>query len=884
LPRQTLGEELKLPDLHNFHYGPLEPIEQPDSAAVSAVGEQELAHSTSTDEEYDIWNLALSIDHTSSAPKYYSWEAFQSGEQVVPLPAYISERDDSVFNAAIHVQAESNGSAGSVPVQSDVFLDSLFALGLGRSSVLFNFDGKKKTFIAKIQNMRMSGYSVEASESLISKILQCGTMTRRLRSYVDRTYTINAFSGRIAFANSISAILSTMERQLSYAGPAIKSLLQLQHNFEQPHRLLVEIYDLVKALRKAKSNEELVSTMYRRCQYYEQEPPWLQTPMFEILSRVSQPWLETVEQWTGLKQDRGSQFTTKIATDQFVTATKADGENESRPTEEYCYHPERMPSFILPEDGRIIFETGCSLRILRKHHPRHPLSRSHAFGSNDMSLSWQFDWTRLDSIVDKANEYHQRLVEAVRAYGTHSQFTLQEHTSTAIPAVHNSNLSDGASCWNDEVLTLAHQMDSIPSLSPDSSNKFYDPDSSSVQSSDSVAASDSINFSPPLSLAAALSFQPLLSTQARLINAATLRVLFRSHNLRLHFDLQRSFHLFGNGVFISRLSSALFDPDVPTTERQRGVVRSHEELGLKIGKREAWPPASSELRLALMGILSDCYHAEHRMSKNSSREPIDLPDSLSFSIRQLSESEIEKVMDPRSLHALDFLRLQYTPPSPLDAVITTKTLEKYDTIFKFLLRIMRMLYVALRLPYIPGVVHAQKLKHQAQHFVSSCAAYFFDTGIRESWDAFSFYVDSIEKKLHEEDQRGELGTLVTDGLETLKMQHELCLNRIMFALLLRNRQQKIMALVEDIFTHILQFARISVDDESRLLQISKIYHNFNEKVKLFLDVCKGLVGKKAYAGSSGNLMSDGRKNIKGEENTIDRLLLKLEMSKYYNGN
>ena len=883
MPRQTLGEELKLPDLNDFRYGPLEPIEQPDSTVVSAVGEQELAHSTSTDEEDDIWSLALSLDHTSNAPKYSSWEVFQSAEQVATLPAYISERDDNVFNAAIDAQAESNGSAGGVPIQSDILLDSLFALGLGRSSVLFNFDEKKKTFIAKIQNIRMSGCSVEASESLISKILQCGTMTRRLRSYVDRTYTINAYAGRIALANSISAILSAMECQLSYSGPAIRSLLQLQHNFEQPYRLLVEIYDLVKALRKAKSNEELVSTMYRRCQHYEQEPPWLRIPMFEILSRVSQPWLETVEQWTGLKQDQSSQFTTEIATDLFVTTAKADGENESRPTE-YCYHPERMPSFILPEDGKIIFETGRSLRILRKHHPRHPLSRSYAFGSNDMSLSWQFDWTRLDSIVDKAKEHHQRLVEAVRTYSTHFQFILQEHTSNSIPAGSNSNLSDGASYWDDNVLTLAHRMDNIPSLSPDGLDEPYGLASSRAQSPDSADMSGLTNFSPPLSLAAALSLQPLLNTQAKLINAATLRVLFHSHNLRLHFDLQRSFHLFGNGVFISRLSSALFDPDVPTTERQRGVVRSHEELGLKIGTREAWPPASSELRLALMGILSDCYHAEHRMSKNSSKEPIDLPDSLSFSIRQLSESEIEKVMDPRSLHALDFLRLQYTPPSPLDAVITTETIEKYDTIFKFLLRVMRMLYVVLRLPYVPGVVHAQTFRHQAQHFVSSCAAYFFDTGIRESWDAFSLYVDSVEKKLHEEDQRGELGTMVTDGVETLKMQHEICLNRIMFALLLRNRQQKIMALVEDIFAHILQFARISVDDESQLRQVSKIYYDFNEKVKLFLDVCKGLVGKKAYAGSSVNLMSDGRKNVKGEENTIDRLLLTLEMSKYYSSN
>jgi hypothetical protein len=241
-------------------------------------------------------------------------------------------------------------------------------------------------------------------------------------------------------------------------------------------------------------------------------------------------------------------------------------------------------------------------------------------------------------------------------------------------------------------------------------------------------------------------------------------------------------------------------------------------------------------------------------------------------------------MDPQSLYALDFLRLQYTAPSPLNAVITTLALEKYDTIFKFLLRILRMQYVVSHLPYMPDIPHARVFRQQARHFVTSCAAYFFDTGIRETWNEFQGYLDTLEIQLAEEDKSGELGTRSSDGVESLKTQHELCLNRIMFALLLRNRQQKVMVLLEDIFTHILHFARLSPNEDSQRAQVSGLYGKFNEKVKLFLDVCRGLVGKKAYGASSRSTTVEETKNTKGEENTIDRLLVVFEMNGFYRAN
>ncbi|CAN9145489.1 unnamed protein product [Alternaria alternata] len=134
---------------------------------------------------------------------------------------------------------------------------------------------------------------------------------------------------------------------------------------------------------------------------------------------------------------------------------------------------------------------------------------------------------------------------------------------------------------------------------------------------------------------------------------------------------------------------------------------------------------------------------------------------LNFAIRNLTEAEQEKVMDPDALHALDFLRLQYVAPAPLNLVITSTSLEKYDYIFKFLLRLLRMLFVVSHLPRRYADSNARQFRTEAYHFVITLTNYVFQS-------------------------------------ETVYY----------FALLLRRRQRKIMALVEEIFDHILLFAKM----------------------------------------------------------------------------
>jgi hypothetical protein len=610
--------------------------------------------------------------------------------------------------------------------------------------------------------------------------------------------------------------------------------------------------------------------------------------MLQVLARVSQPWLELVEEWVSIRNETGSQIDGQQ--DTFIIRESPPGwgtaEEPEMPQElQYHFQPEKLPLFISLEDGQMIFNIGRDVRILRTHHPDHPLAQTQVSTSKNVSLQWQFDWQDVDQISAKAKAFESALARAVMTY-QEKRADDQKPQTNSLAKAQPAPLEDSFDPWAFEGEDVFNKLVGYSIQLPDELFKIITTNLSLERLDVSSAL---VDFSPPTVITPVLSFNPLLIAQQRVLNAVMIRLFFRSHHLRMHLNLQRNFHLLGDGVFVSRLTAALFDPDQSSTERQRGVMRSGSGMGLRLGSRGTWPPASSELRLALMGILNDCYHdslAKQPKSKISGRNH-DLPGSLSFAIRQLSEEETEKILDADSLDALDFLRLQYSPPSPLGAVLTPSSLERYDTILRFLLRLIRLLFVVSHLPKDFPSSKARLFRWQAEHFVSTCCRYFFETGVRETWAVFMHYLDNIEKRLKEEDEAGELGTRVHEGVVDLRKQHDLCLDRITFALLLRNRQQKVMKVLEDILTTILEFSKLCHTTKHHsaslnLALIGELHERFIDKLKLFLEVCRGLVGKKGY----GILGSDARggfenKNASGEENTIERLVVALDYNWFY---
>ena len=672
-----------------------------------------------------------------------------------------------------------------------------------------------------------------------------------------------------------------------------RSVLQLQSLYHGPGQILLCLSQIISSICGAHCDEELLSKLYSFVQDFEHVSTWLQPLMYEILARVSRPWLESVGGWIGLNKYLA--FGALGQCHNFVAELtrirkREDGKEFEEIQYEFC--PSLVPKFIGDEDIEVIFETGRALRLIQAHAPEHPLANPESLLSSDICLlEWHFSWQDVENIQIKANSYRSGLLDSIRSF--HNPGLIRKPSSALAKISEQSNCETFPSFEEAFRSRITDSIAEIETLVTE--NGTLDALSQIVMKSSSpsneVEETANEPFAPPLSLAAVLSFNPIIYTQALLVNQACLRLLFKEHNLRAHVSLQYRYHLFGDGMFATRLSHALFDPELQSAERRRGHSRSGIS-GLRLGSRESWPPASSELRLSLMGILNDSYYYREGVGVAESFCP-ELPGGLSFAIRDISPDEFEQCMDPDSIEALDFLRLQYRPPSPIDAVISPSCLEKYDLIFKLLLRGTRMLFVVNQLSRdsmgrtanrhrTNNVV--RRFTWEAHHFVSAVCNYFSD-GVRTNWEAFTQKLDNIETRLDEYDS-GELR-----GLHQLRDFHEKVLDRMMFSLLLRQRQVQVMKVLEEIFSSILIFARHLRSETADRTEIDGLiadtYDQFQKKLKAFMSVCRDLSDRRGPGRSNNYHIDHGRGAFDLEDareetgNPLGQLLLTLELSGYY---
>ena len=367
-------------------------------------------------------------------------------------------------------------------------------------------------------------------------------------------------------------------------------------------------------------------------------------------------------------------------------------------------------------------------------------------------------------------------------------------------------------------------------------------------------------------------------------------------------------------MFTSKVSYALFSDEDEEfehgTERRGGEVRAGGRMGLHVSSRESWPPASSELRLALKGLLSEAYWGGgvggREGGTDSATDPYagtssDLPGALSFAIRELSEEEYITVMDPHKLSALDFLKINYTPPRPLGEVITSTALYKYDRTFKLLLRLVRMRFVVDKLwrdsrlgargARERGMSKTEmvqmKFRVGARHFVTCLSGYVWEIAIGATWRGFETRLDNTQDALEREARGGSAGGEMEVGslslsLAGLAAAHGKALDRMMFLSFLRRRQQPVMELVEEILGLILEFAK-GVQGEKK---VEEMYYEFRRKAKMFADVVRGLSESRGYgdrrvggedAGGLGGTKGGSGVGA-GEGAVFANLLVRLEMN------
>ena len=880
------ADDLRIPDLPSFGRVPVEDIAILDTCStLSSVESLE-----STEIQENIWSFPEPDDSKQTAVQIRNWETFYDKNFQESRNVYISEGGPRAFDALLAAEGKASDesqsrSAGQV-IKSSPLLKSLIQLGLGRESALYHYSEGEKSFFPLIKDGRMSGYSPEAFQRLSTSLIDSGNQFTRIWEFIRKTQsTINFFPSLVALAASFFDIIATLQARLGHPSVPVGSLLQLQSQFERPILVLDCLTTIIREIEGVMTDEDILSRLYAIAQHSEHKAPWHRSLTLQILASASRPWLDCLSGWLGYQ--RYHRMPTFIRSHE--ATRRIEGSREMKVID-YELEPLLLPSFIAVEDAQVIFETGRGLRLLEAHQPEHPLLEPTSVNLAELGgLEWQATWKSAERIQALARTYESELQKAIKDFELLGKraVTLQARCNASDDHKHGS-LTFMSEESAKEYIRDSISIFEVPLPLPNVQSGNVLPNTH--QCPDSQGISDAEFFTPPISLLPVLSFGPLISARASSTNRACLRLLFKGHHLRSHLSLLHRYSLFGDGVFASRLTHALFDPELHSTERHKGYTRAGTS-GLRLGSRDTWPPASSELRLALMGILADSYYEAKPSEGSSSMFRDELPGGLSFAVREMSEDNLQRCMNPDSIEALDFLKLDYKPYSPLDAVITPDILQKYDTVFKLLLRATRMLFAVNQLyrdckakPSREADFLITSFRIQSHHFVFAICSYFCE-GVQTGWSRF-------EKKL-EEIEIGLDGNS-TEGISDLHSFHVQVLDQMMFALMLRKRQEQVMKLLEEIFDIVLQFAKqISLRRTASTgakgafnrVHLMEQYTQFQKKVRIFVSVCKGL-NERQQQGSSRSypmrigLPQDADKN-EDTGNTVGRLLLKLDMGGFY---
>ncbi|KAK0643495.1 Spc98 family-domain-containing protein [Cercophora newfieldiana] len=847
----------------------------------------------------DLWLGAADIP--TRRPELKTWDDLEKDDRVSSAVAFVTEAGPAAFDALLD-EKQKEQSTAPVVINDATYAACLLTLSLGRSSLLFSWDPEKKSFVKTAPQLRTSGLSLQLMERIDQLCIECANATKRLKSFAEHTYSTSTTPTRVALAGAVDRLVQGIQSEVNNRGRAAGSILQLQSVVRPAHAVLVYSKQLVEKLAREKTDEGMLSCLFQEAQSAEYQSVMLQEVTREVLRLVSKPWTDFVEEWVGLKAEGGAPTTKTGPGKGFVkVADKVWVDDLGYELEEadYFLNEDKLPSFFPEETARTAFEAGRNLRFLREHHPDHALSNQQTMADlNPPSLEWKFDWDALSHLENKVKEYHNDLSRALdnarRGRALEATQSTPELSNNPVYKLEFFGQSDAQIATNvlasmnmlNQPLTSDQAQDGLSALLRD---KLYPR---------AERALEGTHLDPHWSLAALMSFGSVIDAQSRLINRECMRMLFSAHDLRVHVDLLKQYYLLDNGLLCSRLSHALFDPELETAERKAGVALGGGTMGLRLSGRDNWPPASSELRLALMGVLSESYQPPKGCDQSvkpsiASRSfSSDLPGDLSFSVRDLSPEEIDQCMNPDSLEALDFLRLSYRAPAPLRPLITPAILVKYDRIFMSLLRILRMLYVVNQLFHDVPLSGRRDQEPsnaslrfciEARHFVRQIAAYFFDTGIITQWRRFDAWLDSVEaESLSSNSDKQSLNEGNSYSPDVLRERHEQVLDEIMTTLLLRKRQTPILKLLEEIFTVILRFAKqlraagTRLDTEKAETP-EKLYATFKKKVEVFLTVCRGL-GEKTGS-SSKSRQADGQR--RPSENSIEQLLLLMDMSGFY---
>ena len=602
---------------------------------------------------------------------------------------------------------------------------------------------------------------------------------RRLADYAI-TVSITACPALVALRYCIATVLEAVEQHTSARARAIRSLLSMQSIISGSSHILQVLASLVRSTGKARGDEEVIASLADLVTAHAESGSALTAFLQQLLLRVSAPWLQQLAEETGLSEQGPT-----LSRSQHI-------ESEDLPESHVQQNSER-PRFIPAEDWRLLEETKANIKLLARHLPSHKLPAERAgvqIADDRVPALKQVDPT---DTIDGCPRPPVRDLDACAVVDPGQKLAAREvsdmfdfESLDDLP-FELLNTHERAAEAHDEGLDALHT----------TINEMLDNELGILPVHIANEASDLL---APL--------RTELEVWSRWAKSAVLSCVFEDHKLQDHLELHRSFHLCGSGDFVTRLTTALFSGNTQSAERKRGNIPTGQTMGLRLESREGqrWPPASSELRLTLLSVLSDAYGSESVDTQ--------LPGGLSFAIRELSDAEIDQVMDPTSIHALGFLRLQYTPPEPLADFFTPDVVQKYDSIFRVLLIHLRILHTTQRLSWHCSGRKAANISNaarrfawKARHFVATLSSYILDVAIDENWRRFMSDLAVLDPAKStsppEDDNRPSFARA---GILDISRMHFDCLEAIRSSMFVRRKHADIRMAIDEALDAILKGA------------------------------------------------------------------------------
>ncbi|KAH7908422.1 Spc98 family-domain-containing protein, partial [Hygrophoropsis aurantiaca] len=823
----------------------------------------------------------LNNDGSQNRRNLMSWDSLRRDDMQMSHSPFLSEQSSqSAASIQHHIQPVlSNSRVASVHIEETVLLDALQMTVLGTSSLLHTWESASEAFV---QNNRVviEGKNQIVIESFIRRFLTIGTLLRRLEIFVDNLRSRHTSGSPTihAFSHALSSTLKHLRDNLiiaplsNVAGFTDATTWLHYGIFEELVTSIASLCDRdIDYHPTAYTNSSilavpLLSRLYDSLKnHFERSSPQVVIAIHAYLLTVSsRGYIERLclsIAYGGRDYRRTQKVANTIEAEALFDGNGdvnvSSDELDDNETEEDSY-----PSFVPNELANVLSAATKSLKLLTAAKPDHLILHS---STSTHPILWL--WTERE--INEASGFICDVKED--NFSPNNQHL--SHSPVAVNNLASKYKADliGFQAFDMEPGSLGNQ-DHATDMSPTTALRDFIasfPDSLPPVTSN-FATLSSLVFSPLITHAASLS-RALLSLFLEQDSALCLHT---------HLVLLRSHMLLTSHSFKSRLSAALFsdsdDREVSdhslkafTMSRQKihsnGIKPSQTgrwAVGLApfLTDRDVWPPGGADLSYFLRTVIVDSLESTRAFSYDASDNSDGLRHILSeaefrlgFAIRDLPTGiGRDRWLDPLC-KALDFLYIDYKVPHPLEVIISPGTLSKYQRVFAFLLRMLRV-EAAIRATYrmtrnqhdllFPTFASSNKrllhFRFVVHSFVDALSSYIFGTAIGGNFDVFLSRIQTPAPDTSDD----------FSDVFSLANSHSALLDDILSACLLRSSQRVVGDLLRSALELVLEFCvfvgdiKLSRLPEYRAISaLELLYESFYKKMTAFIKSLETLMEK-----------------------------------------